>query len=145
MRAEVALLSRVIFRVDEDRVVWTRGHARFAADTDRFIEIDNTVGAFEHRRGWAGSYARRVSALIASRYLMSAARLGEHAYVDVFDVRARDGKRNQIFRLARGRTRVTADTARMVNYLGPLNRVRGCRHNQAPDGSRNYNMSRLEN
>jgi hypothetical protein len=28
---------------------------------------------------------------------------------------------------------VTADTARMVNYLGPLNRVRGCCHNQAPD------------
>src|SRR5687767_10784739 len=84
-----------------------------------------------------------MSALIASCYLMSTARLWEHAYVDVFDVRAGDGKRNKILRLARGSTRVTADAARMVNYLGPLNRVRGCRHKQAPDGSRNYITSRV--
>ena len=123
MRAEVTFLSRVIFRVDEDRVVGTRSHARFAADADRFIEIDNAVGAFEHRGGWAGGDARRVSALIAARHLMSASRLRKHADVDVFDVCARDGKRNEIFRLARGGAGVTADAARMVDYLGPLNRV----------------------
>ena len=34
MCAEVALLGRVIFGVDENSIVWARGHTRFAADAD---------------------------------------------------------------------------------------------------------------
>ena len=73
-----------------------------------------------------------MSALIASRYLVSTPRLWKHAHVNVFDVGARNGEWNQIFRLARGGTRVTADTTRMINHLGPLNWVRGFHHMKAP-------------
>ncbi len=34
VRAEVALLSRMIFRIDKDRIVGAGGHAGFAADAD---------------------------------------------------------------------------------------------------------------
>ena len=123
MRAEVTFLSRVIFGIDEDRVVRTRGHAGFAADADRFIEIDDAVGAFEHRGRRTGGDARRMRALIAARDLMRAARLRKDADVDVLDVSARDGKRHEILRLARGRAGVTADAAGVVDDLGPLHTV----------------------
>jgi hypothetical protein len=114
----------MIVRIDEDRVVRARSHARFAADTDRFVEVDDAVSALEHRGRRTRGYARRMSALIAACDLVRAARLRKDTDVNVFDVSARDGERNEILRFARSRTRVTADTARVVNYLGPLNRVR---------------------
>ena len=43
VRAEVTFLGRVIFGVDEDRIVGTGRDASFATDADRFVEIDNTV------------------------------------------------------------------------------------------------------
>jgi hypothetical protein len=81
-----------------------------------------------------------VSALIAARDLMSAARLRKDADVDVLDVGARDRKRNEIFRLARGGARMTTDTARVVNYLGPLNRVR-LFHHRSSGWKRDYNIT----
>jgi len=62
VRAEVALLSRVIFRVDEDRVVWAGSHAGFAADADRFIKVDDAVRPLEHRRGRARAHTGCVRA-----------------------------------------------------------------------------------
>src|SRR6059058_1449209 len=72
VRAEVTFLSRVILRIDKDRVVRTSRHAGFAADTDRFVEIDDAVGALKHCRGGTGNHAGRMRALIAPRHLMGA-------------------------------------------------------------------------
>ena len=123
MGAEVTLLRGVIVGVDEDCIVRAGGHARLAADTDRLVEIDNTVRAFKHRAGWAGGDAGRVGALIATRYLMRAAGLREDADVDMLHVGARHRKRYQIFRLAGGGAGVTTNTPGLVDDFGPLHRT----------------------
>src|SRR6185369_6466542 len=144
MRTEVTFLSRMIVGIDEDRVVRASRHARLATNADRLVEVDDAVRALEHRGRRAGSDARRVRALIAACDLVCAARLWEGADVDVFDVSARDGEWNEILRLARSRTRVTADTARVVDYLGPLNRVRPFHHRSSRWEARLYH-TRLTN
>src|SRR5574338_1049767 len=128
MRTEVTFLSRVIVRIDEDCIVGTRGHASFAADTDRFIKIDDAICSFEHCGRRTCSHTRCVTALIAACDLVRAARLWKDADVDVFDVSARDGKWDEIFRLARSCACMTTDTARVVDYLGPLDRGRRFHH-----------------
>ena len=127
MGAEVALLSRMIFRVDEDGVVRTRGHAGFATDADGLVKIDDAVRAFEHGCGWTSGDTWSMSALIATCHLMRASRLGKHSNLDMLDVGPRDGDRHDVFRLACSRTRMTTNAASVVDYLGPLNRV-GCFH-----------------
>ena len=122
MGAEVTLLGRMIFRVNKDGIVRTRCHASLAADANRFIKINNTVGAFEHRGCRASHYARRVGALIATGDLMRATNLREDSDVNVLHVGSRDRKRNKIFRLACRRARMTTDAPGMVDYLGPLHR-----------------------
>jgi hypothetical protein len=69
-----------------------------------------------------------VRALIAARDLVGAACLRKDADVHVFDVSAGDGEWHEILRLARSRARMTTDTARMVDYLGPLNSGRRFHH-----------------
>src|SRR6185436_8696380 len=118
----------MIVGVDEDRVVGARSHARFTTDADRFVEIYNAVCTFEPGRRWTRGCARRMSALVAACYLVCASCLWKDSDIDVFDVGARDGERNEILRLARRSACVTADTACMVNYLGPLNRIRLFHH-----------------
>jgi hypothetical protein len=125
MRAEVTFLSRMIFGIDEDGVIRASSHARFAANADRFVEVDDAVRAFEHRCRWTGSDARRVSALVAARHLMCASHLRKHAYVDVLHISPSDANRNDIFRLASRRTRMTTDAAGMVDDLGPLHAILG--------------------
>ena len=110
----------MIFRIDEDGVVGTSRHAGFATDADRFIEIDNPVRAFEHGRGGASRDARCMGTLITTGDLVRATCLREDAYVDVLNVGARDADGYDIFRLASGRARMTADAARVVDDLGPL-------------------------
>lgn len=110
----------MIFRIDEDGVVGTSSHAGFATDADRFIEIDNPIGAFEHRRRGTSRDARRVGALITTGDLVRATCLRKDADVDVLDVGARDADGYDIFRLAGRRARMTADAARVVDDLGPL-------------------------
>jgi hypothetical protein len=97
MCAEVTLFGRMIFRVDEDGVVRTRGHAGFATNADRLVEIDDAVGAFEHRCRRTGSDARSVSALIATCHLMSATRLGKDSDFNMLDVSSRDRDGNDVF------------------------------------------------
>jgi hypothetical protein len=46
--------------------------------------------------------------------------LRKHADVYVLDVSSGNGKWDEIFRLAGGRAGMTADAARVVDYLGPL-------------------------
>jgi hypothetical protein len=79
-----------------------------------------------------------VSALITTCDLVCAPSLWEDADIDVFDVSACDGKGNEIFRLACSGARMTADAARVVDYLGPLNRVRPF-HHRSSVGKRDYN------
>src|SRR6185436_16852310 len=122
MRAEVALLSRVVFGIDKDRVVGTSGHAGFAANADRFVEIDDAVRALEHRGRRTSGHAWGVCALIATRDLMRAAHLGKHADIDVLDVSSRHADGDYVFRLAGRRARMTTDAAGVVDDLGPLHR-----------------------
>src|SRR5258708_5650625 len=117
MGAEVALLSRMILWIDEDRVVRTGSHAGFAADTNRFIEIDDAVRALKHCGRRTSGHARRVRALVAACYLVRAAHLWKHAHIDVLDIRACDANRHDILRLARGRAGMTTDAARVVCHL----------------------------
>jgi len=120
MRAEITFLSGMIFRIDEDGVVGAGSHAGFAADADRFIEIDDAVSAFEHRGGWARGHAGRVRALITPRHLMCATHLRKYADVDMLNVRARHANRDDVLRLAGSRARMTTNAARMVDDLRPL-------------------------
>ena len=112
----------MIFWVNKDRVVRAGGHTSLAADADRLVEINNPIGALEHRSGGAGGDTRRVRALIAAGYLMRAPDLRKHAHVDVLDVGAGDANRHDVLRLAGRRARMATDTAGLVDHLGPLNR-----------------------
>ena len=123
MRAEVTFLSRMVFGIDEDRVVRARGHTGFAADADRFVEIDNAVRALEHRGGGTGRRTRRVGALIATRHLMRAPHLRPLAHVHVLDVGARDTDGDNILGLARGRTRMTTDATSVIDDFRPLHAI----------------------
>ena len=58
--------------------------------------------------------------MITACDLVRASRLREGADVDVLDVSARDGKGNEVFRLAGGRAGMTANAAGVIDYLGPL-------------------------
>ena len=113
----------MIFRIYEDGVVGTSGHARLATDANRFIKVDNAVSAFEHRGGGTRRHAGRVRALIAARYLMRAANSGKDTDVNVFHVRSRYPNRYDVFRFAGGGAGVTANAARVVDHLGPLDRL----------------------
>src|SRR5436190_23317109 len=120
MRAEVTFLSRMILRVDEDRVVGTSGHTGFTADADRFIEIDDAVRAFEHGRRGTRDYAWCMRALIAAGYLVRSPRLRKDTDIYVLDIGSGHADGNHVFRFACGRARVTADATRVVDYFGPL-------------------------
>ena len=125
MRAEVTFLRRMIFWIDEDRVVRTGSHASFTADADRFIEIDDAVSAFEHCGRRAGDDAWCMRALIATCDLMRATNLREDTDIDVLDVGARHPDGHHVFRLAGSRTRMAADTASVIDDLGPLHGLLG--------------------
>ena len=120
MRAEVTFLSRMIVRINKDRIVRTRRHAGFAANADRLVEIDDAVRPFEHRGRRTRGHAWRMRALIAARHLVRAANLREDTDVDVLDVRAGHADRHDIFRLARRGARMTTDAASVVDDLRPL-------------------------
>jgi hypothetical protein len=79
----------MILRVNEDRVVRARSHASLTTNANRFVEINDAVRTFEHRRGGAGGDTRRVRALIATRDLVCTPNLWKHADVDVFHISAR--------------------------------------------------------
>ena len=120
MSTEVTFLSRMIFGIDEDRIVRASGHAGFAADADRFVEIDYAVRPLEHRRRRTRGHARRVRALIAARHLVRAPHLRPDADIDVLDVSSRDTDGHDVFRFAGRGARMTADAAGVVNHLRPL-------------------------
>ena len=119
VRAEVALLGRVVLRIDEDRVVGARSDARLAADADRLVEVDDAVGTAVHRRGGTRRDARRVVTLVAAGDLERAPSLRKAPGVHVLHVRPGHGERHFVLRLARGRARVATDAPRVVDDLRP--------------------------
>ena len=123
MRAEVTFFRGMIFGVDEDRVVRTSSHAGFAADADRFIEIDDTVRALEHRGRRTCVDAWCVRALIAARDLVRAANLWEDTDIDVLDIGTRHANWHDVFRLTGSRACVTPDAPSVIDDLGPLNPI----------------------
>ena len=97
MRAEIALLGRVVFGVDEDRVVRAGCNTGFAANTDGLVEIHNAVGPGVHGRGRTGVGTGCVLTLIAPRDLKSPPGVGKGAHVGVFHIGAIDRDRDVIF------------------------------------------------
>jgi hypothetical protein len=61
--------------------------------------------------------------LITARDLVRASHLRKDANVDVLHISASHGKRDKVLRLARRRTRMTANATCLVDDLGPLNRA----------------------
>jgi hypothetical protein len=110
----------MIFGVDEYSVVWAGRDAGLAADADVLVKIDYTVGPLKHRAGRASGYARSVRTLVAACNLVGAPCLRINSYVDVLYVCSRNGKRNQVFRLASSGACVTSDTPGLVDNLCPL-------------------------
>lgn len=121
MSAEVTFLGRMILWVYEDRIVGTRGHARFAPDADRLVEIDDAIGAFEHRSRRASRHAGSMSALVATRNLMRTPRLRECSDFYVLNVGAGHRQWNKVLGFTRSCAGMAPNTTRMVNDLGPLN------------------------
>ena len=120
MRAKIAFLGRVIFRVDENGVIWTGGDTCFTANAESLIEIDNTVRACLHGFGGARLDARWVFALIAPSNLEGAARMREDSDIDIFDVGAIDRERNLIFGFTCRAAGVASDAFRVVNDFRPF-------------------------
>src|SRR5205809_7374378 len=113
----------MVLRIDEDSVVGTGCHARFAPNADRFVKIDNSVRALEHGCGRTRSNAGSMSTLVAPRDLVGAARLREYTHVNMFDVCAGYGKGNKVLGFAGSRTGVATNATRVVDYLGPTDVV----------------------
>src|ERR1700754_282581 len=121
MGTEVPLFGCVIFGIDEDCIVRTVRHAGLTTNTNRLVEIYDSIGAFEHRRSGTSSHTGRMNALVTTRDLMHTSSLRERAYINVFDVGSCDGKRYKVLRLACRSTGMTANTAGVVDHLRPLN------------------------
>ncbi len=119
MRAEVALLGRVVLGFDEDGVVGAGGDARLAPDADRLVEVHDPVVALEHGRGRARVDAGRVLALVAARDLERPSTLREEARINVFDVGPGDREGDFVFRLAGGGAGMAPDAGRLVDDLRP--------------------------
>ncbi len=117
VRAEVALLRRVILRVDEDRVVGARRDAGLASDAHRLVEVHDSVRPREHRRSGARSDARSMLTLVAACHLERAPRLGEDPDVHGLDVRAVDAQGDFVLRFACRAAGMAADAPRLVDDL----------------------------
>jgi hypothetical protein len=131
----------VILGIDEDCIVWTRRHARFAADADRFVKVDDAISSFEHCGGRAGSHTWRVCALIATSNLMRPSHLWKHTDVNMFYIGSGNRDRNNVFRLAGSCAGMAPDTTRVVDYFRPLYRLSLIEHRYVPLGqlgSANY-------
>src|SRR5215831_10113994 len=113
----------MIFRIDEDRIVGRSGHGRLAADADGFIKFHYSVRPLEHSGSWTGHHTGSMGALITARHLMRPAHLGKDTDIDVLDVGAGHTNGHNVFGLAGGGTRVTADAPCVIDYLGPLHTI----------------------
>src|ERR1044072_122749 len=115
MRAIIAFLGGVRFRIDGEGVVRTSLHAGRAADAAVAVEINYAVLAAKQRRHRADGYARRIVAVIAPHHRKETARVRVFALFDVLHPRAKRAERNFVFRFTGNRAGVAAYTFSMVN------------------------------
>src|SRR5678815_3469741 len=71
-------------RIYVERVVGAALHAGLAADAALAVEVHDSVPAPEEGRGRTDLDAGRILAMVAAGDLEGAARVGEHALLDVF-------------------------------------------------------------
>jgi len=95
--AKITLFRRVVFGIDEDRVVRAGCDASFAANTNGFVEVDDAVRPLMHGGGRTRRHARGILALVAAGNLKRPPPVGKDTHVDVFDVRPGDGERDFVF------------------------------------------------
>ena len=107
--AHVALVRSVGLRVDVQRVVGARVHARLTTNAIVVLEIDHTVVGAKQRRGWADRHARCVFTLIAPHHVELARYIGKRTRLDVFHPRAVYAKWNVMFALASNGAGVAAN------------------------------------
>jgi hypothetical protein len=88
--------------------------ARLTANAAAVVEINDSVLAGKKRRHGTNLDARRVGAVIAAHYREKAARVGKTSLFDVFHPRSIDADWNFVFRFARDRAGMTADTLAVV-------------------------------
>jgi len=121
--AHVALVRRVRFRVDVQRVVGTCVHARLAANAIVVLEVDDAVVRTEQRRGRADRHARRVFALVAPHDVELAGDVGEGTGLDVLDPRSIDAERHVVFALAGNGASMTANAVVTVEKKAEFGHV----------------------
>ena len=115
VRAEVALGRRVADRVDVQRIVGARLHARLAPDATIRVEIDDSIIATVQRGDRTDRHTRRVVAMIAPHHAEQSAVVGELAFLHIFHPRAIDADRHFVFALASDRTGVAANALAVVD------------------------------
>ena len=114
MRAVIAFRRRMLVRVHIKRVVRAGLRAGFAADAAARVKINDSVFSRKKRRHRADFDARRVGAVVAAHYGKKPSRVGESSLFDVFHPRSINTDRNLVFRFARDRAGMTADTFAVI-------------------------------
>src|SRR6266849_1707592 len=116
MRTEMALGGSAIIWIHIYRIVRTSLHAGFATNATVGIEIDNPVFALVHRSHGTDGDARRLLAMVAARDLKYAARVREHAFLDVLDPGPVHAHRHLILGFTRHCAGVTSDALAVIDY-----------------------------
>ncbi len=119
MSTEIALLRRMILRVDENGVIRTSRHARLAPDADPLVEIHDPVRTSEHRPGRTRRHTRSVLTLITAGHLKRPPRLRKHPHIHRLHISPGHPQRHLVLRLTRRRARMTTNTHRLVDHLHP--------------------------
>ena len=116
VRAVVALGRRPGVRVDVERVVGARLHARLAADAPGAVEVHDAVGAAIERDGRADGHARRRVAVIAPKDGEVAPRVREGSALDVLHPGAERPERDPVLLLAGDRAGVASDASALIDH-----------------------------
>jgi hypothetical protein len=116
MGAVVALGRGVRVRVDVERVVRARLHARLAADAPVAVEVDDAVRPSVERDGGADRHARGVVAVVAAHHREVTPRVRERTLLDVLHPGAVHAQRDLVLLLARHRAGVAADAFPLVDH-----------------------------
>ena len=116
MGAVVALRGGPRVRIDVERVVGIRLHARLAADAAIAVQVDDAVGSAIERDRRADRHARCRVAVVAAEHREVAPRVREGPPLDVLDPGAERAERHLVLLFARDGARVTADAAALVDH-----------------------------
>ncbi len=118
VRAVVALGGGMRIGVDVQRVVGAGLHTRFAADAALRVEINDAIRALEQGFRGANRHAGSIVAVVTAIDQKITARVGELTLLDILHPRSIDPDGHIMFRLARHRTGMAADTFALVDHKG---------------------------